>query len=633
MIKLKDAIEKWKSEFYCNDSKNFTRLILPFLVSNDWFGCNPFTIDQELCFEDSDISILRERVRVYVVYNIRTTYTEEKVAYLEKELNKKYPRTATIVNDIFTRFSFTTKISYHILDFLVTILVKELEMYSNNEITDLWQYANEKMKIVYCDALSIVLAAVVRYYKPQFRLVFSTLPRSEHTKEAFDSSYYSQLLYYLFNDEYIHQNHMYTKATEKYRMVQTWLYLSFHLLVPIRDTDLVQIVKPSLPPGISGPEVLSQIRSGVFSKANALYVLESVVSRLNLLQIKPNKTSNTSNVNPIRMIIPTNTEEHMGTLLAICAAHREIKGISDDEPILQPVREYEDICRDLGDEIGEIFIHANFSSISATKTVLQALEVITDTVGKYDGSQYRLKGYIIAAIARSHKGGYATFATTTATYLKDQKLSGMQAEDVAYELFCRGTLSWVVNDLLRLISGNDSSKLPVRSETKIIKALGISPYEAEAIVTCIEAGKKKANEIVQQIYANADPLAVLHRIANDEAVSKTSTSNCLIVATGHTCPYPAKQGCIGCEYEVMTRASVISLIDEYCRLMDLMEKTSSPYEKGKSEHLLKTKVLPALYQVLDCLQKECGGTATAEFEVIIQERRRKMNADKCRNNE
>ena len=71
----------------------------------------------------------------------------------------------------------------------------------------------------------------------------------------------------------------------------------------------------------------------------------------------------------------------------------------------------------MGDEISELFIEANFRSRSANKSFMQMIYIMTDQVNDSDNDDFRVKGYILAALARSHKGGYGEFAKTTSIYL------------------------------------------------------------------------------------------------------------------------------------------------------------------------------------------------------------------------
>lgn len=66
----------------------------------------------------------------------------------------------------------------------------------------------------------------------------------------------------------------------------------------------------------------------------------------------------------------------------------------------------------MGDEIGDLFLESDFRARSATKSYLQLIYTIGDEVLAQDGD-FRLKGSILASLARSHKGNYKEFSSTT----------------------------------------------------------------------------------------------------------------------------------------------------------------------------------------------------------------------------
>jgi hypothetical protein len=51
-----------------------------------------------------------------------------------------------------------------------------------------------------------------------------------------------------------------------------------------------------------------------------------------------------------------------------------------------------------------------------------------------DTSGSQPKGYMLAALARSHKSGFGTLPETTDIYLKDAKFSGYRPEFIAREM-------------------------------------------------------------------------------------------------------------------------------------------------------------------------------------------------------
>lgn len=92
----------------------------------------------------------------------------------------------------------------------------------------------------------------------------------------------------------------------------------------------------------------------------------------------------------------------------------------------------------MGDEIGELFLFSDFRSRSATKSFLQDICMVADENSTDSGGGFHVKGYYLAALARSHKGSYGKLAETTFQYLKDAKFNHLTPEFVAFELLERG---------------------------------------------------------------------------------------------------------------------------------------------------------------------------------------------------
>ncbi len=184
---------------------------------------------------------------------------------------------------------------------------------------------------------------------------------------------------------------------------------------------------------------MEQIKNGNFSEANAKYTLYTITQYLATVSLKPSKTKSTSGVSNIKFHVPESVETHLGTLFAIAQAHFQLNGLNPEIPLIRAIKTYEQINRYMGEEIGELFLESNFRSRAANKSFMQMIYLLTDDIFTND-DEFRVNGYILASMARSHKGAYGEFANTTGIYLKDAKMSGFTPEFVARnslkEVFC-----------------------------------------------------------------------------------------------------------------------------------------------------------------------------------------------------
>ena len=238
-------------------------------------------------------------------------------------------------------------------------------------------------------------------------------------------------------------------------------------------------------------------------------------------------------------------------------------------------------------------------------------------------SELNIKGYFLAALARSHKGSYDEFAQTTTTYLKDAQLGLLQPEMVAKELFERGVLSMVPSMLLTIVTRGKYKELNPSQQTQMIKELDLSPAEIEkTLELSIRAdyrAQKALQAIIQEQMEANQLLTVCHRIGNGEAFSKQAESMCLLSAIGKTCPFTDRQHCVGCSYELQTKSTLLLLIGEFNRLNRQYSETENDLEKGKIRALLEHQLKPCLTEMLQALSDQYGEEVLNDYEEIIKE--------------
>lgn len=422
---------------------------------------------------------------------------------------------------------------------------------TDNDVKELMKFTYEELSKQLGDILTFFLSWLKDTYKTRYINDYIMQKRYANSAatQAYDRDEYLELVYYLFNAEYIFDNDMYEKAVRLKNYADTWLFLSLHFICSLRNTDLVRIYHPKLtmPP----EDVLNNILNDSFPEKDARLTLYSITWHLNSLPLQPSKTASHSGISSIKFCVPESAEVHIGTLFAICEAHRQIAGLSDDVPLVRCISDYDRITRYMGEEIGSLFLEANFRSRSVNKSYMQAFDMFTDDILGTSGM--RMKGYILAALARSHKGSYGEFARTTAVYLKDANFSGLTAEFVAMELFERGVLSFIPAMLLKMITGTDYNKLSVQKQTELIKILDMTPNEVEEIVKISETSQNKAKETLVKVLGSEsnhknELLQVLHNIGSGTAVSKQNECLCLMTALHKICPYADRKQCMGEQY-------------------------------------------------------------------------------------
>ena len=420
--------------------------LVAFFVDNEWFGESIVLENNKIMLTDAQIDRFAKELRVFMDGTETTLYAL---------FGQKFPETGRLFNDFLKEVNADEESKYHVVDFLLYRLTKELIFYQDCELEDLISHATFDLIKAHGDTLTFFLAWLKLNCKTAYQkdYVLNRRYTMDIQNEAYSFDDYIQLLYYLFAEEYIQDNDMFRKAAESKNYTDTWLYLALHYIRPLRLTDMERIYHPYLP--YPAEEVLERIKNNTFTDNDARMVLLSITKRMTWLPLTPNKTESTANVVPISFDIPTSCEVLIGKLFALAQAHRDIIG-QPDTPIVRKVSTYQEINRYMGEEIGELFLYNDFRSRSATKSFLQDICMIADEDSMAEDSRgFHVKGYYLAALARSHKGSYGKLAQTTFEYLKDAKLNRLTPEFVAFELLERGVFSCMATMLLKMAAGQN----------------------------------------------------------------------------------------------------------------------------------------------------------------------------------
>ena len=589
--------------------------IITFLEDNDWFGSKPALVDGKVELSMEQVVLFSEGLKRF----ISTPEEESNSAYLLGLLNAKFPTTTEKLDEFYNHIGLFEEDRFYVTDFLLYTLSKDLVLYDDSEIKVLLKKASFDLLKTHGDWLTFFLSWLRT--KTKTRFVREYIMEKRYTmdiqNEAYSLDEYTQLLYYLFTNSYIEDNDMYRKAAESKDFTDTWLYLCIHFVRPLRLTDLQRIYHPDLPypPDI----VIEKIADGTFTDNEARMLLLTISQRLCMLPLNPNKTAGITGINSIKLDIPLNCEDHFGKLFALAEAHRQING-TPDEPIIRKVSTYSEISRYMGEEIGLLFLESDFRARSATKSYLQSIMMIAEEVVDEDIGGPSVKGYILASIARNHKGSYGELAETTATYLKDAKFNGLTPEFIAYELLERGVFSFIPSMLLKMTMADSYDKASVQNQTALIKALNVSPKEIESIVIACNKAKSQAELVVREaLESGVDILTILHRIGSGEAVSKEPECLCLMTALGKICPMGKKRQCVGCKYEISTKSTLYLLIGEFNRLNSLYHSQQDGLEKNKYKHIITSVILPAMNEMLTCIKEDYGEQIYHQYEEFIKE--------------
>ena len=613
VVDLKSYLERILVELGAATIKHREK-VSGFLLDNEWFGVS-INLD-DYTITEKDAEVLKNHIKDYLT-------TPPGIKSMEGIFSKKFPSTS----ELFVQFAEEEKLSetnrFYLLDFLAYYLTKDLFLYSDAEVETLVEVATEALTKLQGNILIQFIKWLLNKGITRYRVSFEMTKRYtiESANGAYELDEYLELMYYLFNEDYIIKNDMLSKAANSKNYADTWLYLGLHFICALRSTDLERLGHPKL---TREPlEVLEAVVDGTWSSSEARRTLLSITTRLTYLNLTPNKTKNASNVTQLKFHVPESCQVLIGTLLAICEAHFQLQiPYNAENPLIRQIKTYEKITSYMGEEIGNLFLERNFSSRSANKSYLQSVAMLADDVLE-EKSELNIKGYFLAALARSHKGDFNEFAQTTTTYLKDAQLGQLKPEMVAKELFERGVLSMIPSMLLTIVTRGKYKKLSPSQQTQMIKSLDLTPIEIEkTLELSIRADSRSQQALKTLVENNVDPeqlLTICHRIGNGEAFSKQGESMCLLSALGKLCSYDDRQHCVGCQYELQTKSTLLLLIGEFNRLNKQYQKLKNELERGKVRAILEQQIKPCLTEMLEALSEQYGEAVLSDYEDIIKE--------------
>lgn len=593
-------------------------LLIDCLMANNWYGVKKSWLEDKLMIDEEienyNSNIIEYLKNIDLPFNVKF----DKQMY---QMKKQFPQTGKSIIEFMNEYEIDMDEIYIIVDFLNYYLNDEISYYENDDIDGLLEIVNNELNLYHSSMLCEYLYWNQMNNKTFYNNKYVMTKRYTNTEstEAYSTQFYLKLMFVLFNEEYIKENDMYYKASKSKDMTDIWLFLALHFICALRDTDLIRICHPRLTD--TPASTIMRIGNGTFTDSEARQVLYSITWRLSSLPLTPSKTSKHAGISSIKLCFPESTEILFGRLFALAEAHRINNKIPDYDPLIRVIKDFKRIKKYMGEDIGDMFLEADFRSRQANKAYLQSIYQLTSNIFEND-DEFNTKGYILAALARSHKGSYGTFAQTTAIYLKDAKMSGYSAEYVAKELFERGVLSFTVSSLLKMIIGEKYEALNIEQQTYLSKVLDLSPNSIENSVSLSQKALKQGSQIARSIYNSENRkqiIDILHKIGNGNAASKQDGCLCLLIAMGKMCIEPARSGCIGCKYEISTKSTIFLMIEEYNRLLKEYNNNSNPTIKLKNKYLIKEIILPKANELIQCVYEQYGKEAAGILEAIVKE--------------
>ena len=564
--------------------------LLGFLDRNAWFGQVPAGTGLEIMVPDYE----GMRGAVCLWLEAYQKPPREKMELLLKQYQYRLPQTCAL----YRIFAETEDIAdrpggWKILDFILSSCDRELCLYSQDELDRIMEETRERLPTGNARLLAKFITEEIR--KGQYRYEIHSRRQNELKKDAYSLRDFSVMAYCVFNPDSWKENRLVEKAVSSRKNSNLWLFTALHFFGAIRQSDLVRFPVPSLP--CSKERLKTMVEDGTYRDEDARGVSEELVLRLKYLPMHPSKTARYQGIPELKFYLPESLKTALGWILSVRLIHHR-----EGEALVEPVQDLISGKRFFGEAFAEALGNRRFQTRRANKAYMQGIELVTeDEPGKP-------KGYMLAALARSHKGGISSIPEMTDIYLKDAAFSGYRPEFILREMFERGIFGFIPAMMLERYAGDGYRTLDVSRQTDLIRSIGLDALQIEEVTLLVETALEKARAVVTAIPEEGLGTA-LQRIANGAAASRQEETLCLRVAVGLSCVDPLRGGCIGCGYEIYTKAAFHLLMKEYVRISRL-KKEAQGIEKSRLRNLLLQGILPAVREMVVSLPLLYPGAET-----------------------
>ncbi|MCL2775536.1 MAG: hypothetical protein FWD71_19660 [Oscillospiraceae bacterium] len=565
--------------------------VLEFMEANDWFNEEYTLVDKVIHMNMQTLETIKDRLILWLSAYKKSN--REKTALLLEHFKGVYPETCRLYTEfIFGSTMVDEPTSWKLLDFLFAEIDREITEYNESELNLLAERLNGDATRKSAHLFAGFLKTKKSNGEPisHWTYAFGVRDMPAASGEAYSVENFARMAYCVFNEENWSRNRLIEKAVQSQTYADMWLFIALHFICALRASDMKRLPAPAFI--YDGETTLRRLSNGTFSRKEAAALTDDLMIRLRLNPMYPQKTAAQEQVPELRLFVPESLKTPLGFIIATALAHRPVVRAGDK--FIKATFNLNKLRSFFGVDFTDALRGGGFVPRRCNKSYLQGIELSGDELGKP-------KGYMLAALARSHKTGIGRLSEITDVYLKDARFSGYKPEFIISQMFERGVFSFIPALLLEIYMGIEYTKLPVTDQTKLIGALGLTASHIEELVEtggrAMARSRKTVSEMIKGFPNVAKSVGeTLQNIASGLAPSKQSDRLCLMTAAGFACPFAGRSGCIGCEYEIYMKTTMYTLMGEYKRLNRIAETGST--ESHRYGLILKQAVMPAIKEML-----------------------------------
>ena len=150
----------------------------------------------------------------------------------------------------------------------------------------------------------------------------------------------------------------------------------------------------------------------------------------------------------------------------------------------------------------------------------------------------------------------------------------------------------------------------------------MTPAKADELQRLVLRAEDEATELVQTLCTSKERSnqAMAAILSDDTTWGKDRKSHCLLVALGQACKQPMRQRCMGCPYEIRTKAMFVDLCKAlYQQQAVLQNQEKSDMEREKAKWLMERTLWPMIVEIQCHLPSETAKSDSIMYAEIAKE--------------
>ena len=519
--------------------------------------------------------------------------------FQKHEYWRMHPETSRMVMEFCEKKNDVAKAA--LMEIITSTLKTEITQAAKADIDRMFDYVEGSIAKIYVTILSEFLSYVQKNSDCSFGVSLrkrSALQKKKLNITPYSLDDYCILAVMTFNDGFRKKFDLVRKALEDPKLAYTWLRTSFFYTGMWRDSDIFYNI-PVIYPGCSSEELKEKIQNGEFSEKEATRLSMLLEAAILAEKTPPHKTGKES----LQLHISESLRPVIGLIYACNLVHTtgdHIKG-------------YPVTAGNYRDLFGEIYTKVfGFQKISSRRANKSYADEITEITDRRTDQKHKVRGYLVAAFARSHVMANGSLPEVTSRYLQ-YKMDGYSLDDIMMQLWELGACSFAVNMMMETIYGDNYRWLTFMEQTNIVKESGLDAYAAEVVVTKLSDAYHVGEMMMKKIFADNTRKAgetvftdAMTNIVDGYAAAKDEGMYCLQMAFKNNCVMPGCRHCLGCDFVIATRAALYTtfriLEDAYDRMR--VAKTEATREMYMA--LIDRRYIPGILEILTISQTEYG---------------------------